>query len=418
MVTTRGKHYHLRFYPFPSVLIGVSTPARTKKEAANIEEAILLACKNQDYRVLDPVSREVCVRMFRNQNWEIPDDLSGAPERRPTETLTLWKAAEHFMKYPEIKSSPGKWRFESALIHLVEKLGKDTPIKSVWVPELKTYQIERLNDKAAPDTVNRELSTLSRIFNVLIEMRLVDTNPARLVKRLSAKSGERQVYLAFPDVSRIMEECPEWFRPIVLTAYYTGMRRGEILGLIRKQVNLAKRMITLAPPDTKEAHWKRIPIHRDLVSILDEAQKVTCLGTEEVFLLKDAKGVRPLELETFKNPWPRACESLEAKELLTKPFPRFHDLRATWKTNSRRSGMDSEIREAILGHSQRGKSVTERYGRISDQELIQAIDRMTFDHGQTEIFVAWRSDKKGHVQNVYKPSLHKENQEVPVKLSS
>ena len=29
------------------------------------------------------------------------------------------------------------------------------------------------------------------------------------------------------------------------------------------------------------------------------------------------------------------------------------------------------------------KSVTERYGRISDQELLQAIDRMTFDHGDT-----------------------------------
>jgi hypothetical protein len=33
-------------------------------------------------------------------------------------------------------------------------------------------------------------------------------------------------------------------------------------------------------------------------------------------------------------------------------------------------------------------SVTERYGHISDDELIQAIDLMTFEHGQTEIPVA------------------------------
>jgi len=68
--------------------------------------------------------------------------------------------------------------------------------------------------------------------------------------------------------------------------------------------------------------------------------------------------------------------------------PRFHDLRHTWKTNARRSGMDPEIRESIMGHWSRQRTVSERYGSISDQELLQAIDRMTFDHGETEIWVA------------------------------
>jgi hypothetical protein len=72
---------------------------------------------------------------------------------------------------------------------------------------------------------------------------------------------------------------------------------------------------------------------------------------------------------------------------LPDPKPRFHDLRHTWKSNARRSGMDSEIREAILGHAQRGLSVTERYGRISEAELVREIDKMTFDHGETEILV-------------------------------
>jgi hypothetical protein len=54
--------------------------------------------------------------------------------------------------------------------------------------------------------------------------------------------------------------------------------------------------------------------------------------------------------------------------------------------------MDPEIREAILGHSTRERSVSERYGRISDQELVNAIDSMTFDHGETEILVASRRE--------------------------
>ncbi len=50
--------------------------------------------------------------------------------------------------------------------------------------------------------------------------------------------------------------------------------------------------------------------------------------------------------------------------------------------------MDSQIAEAILGHQDRARTVNERYGRISDAELVQAIDALTFDHGETEILVA------------------------------
>ena len=50
--------------------------------------------------------------------------------------------------------------------------------------------------------------------------------------------------------------------------------------------------------------------------------------------------------------------------------------------------MHPEIQEAILGHSTRTRNVSERYGRISDQELVTAIDQMTFDHGETEIWLA------------------------------
>jgi integrase len=111
-----------------------------------------------------------------------------------------------------------------------------------------------------------------------------------------------------------MGKCPEWFRPIVLTSYYTGMRRGEILNLTRQQVNPSTRMIVLAPQDTKETHWKRIPIHNELVPMLEEAFKVRVLGTDQVFLLRDDKGARPLAFETIRNPWPRACEALESSQ--------------------------------------------------------------------------------------------------------
>ena len=117
--------------------------------------------------------------------------------------------------------------------------------------------MERRSEGAAPQPSTGELSSLSRLFGVLIDHRLVESNPVKLVKRLSEKSGERQAYLSFKDIQAIIDKCPEWFRPIVLTAYYTGMRRGEILGLTRKQVNLSSRIITLYPVSSDKGGDKR-----------------------------------------------------------------------------------------------------------------------------------------------------------------
>jgi integrase len=364
----------------------VKTSAQSKSEVRDIERAVLTACRASDYRSLTPQAREVCIRMFRNQGWELPLDL--APREPVREETTVWKAVDIFQNYPEIKASKARPRYEYALVHVVKKLGKDKPIKSIWVPDLKTYQIERLNEGAAPATINRELSTLSKIFSVLIELQLVETNPVRLVKRLSEKSGERQVYLSLHDVHLIADKCPEWYQLVIWIAYYTGMRRGEICGLTRMQINLGQRIITLAPPDTKEAHWKRVPIHHELVPYLKAALRLTSLTSERVFLVRDGGELRELGKDTFKNPWPRACKALEDASLFKKPFPHFHDLRHTWKTNARRSGMDPEIRETILGHWSKQRTVTERYGRVGEQELLYAIDGMTFDHGNTEICVS------------------------------
>jgi integrase len=400
-ILKRGKHYYLRVRPFGE-LINVKTSAQSKSAARDIERAVLTACRAGDFRSLTPDARAVCVRMFQNQNWALPEDL--VPQDVVREELTLWKAIEVFLNYPGIKDSPSKERYLYALAHVVKKWGREKPIKAIWVPQLKEYQIDRLNDGAAPATINKEKAALSRLFQVLVELQHVQVNPVRLLKPLSEKNGERQVYLSFGDVRTIMAQCPAWFRPMILTAYYTGMRRGEILGLARKQVNLSKRIITLSPEDTKEAHWKRVPIHSELAPVMEGRLKVTSIGTDKVFLWQDKKNVRPLELETFKNPWPRACEKLQNKDPENPYFkgalPHFHDLRHTWRTNARRSGMDPQIAENILGHWCKGKSVNDRYGRISDQELVQAIDNMTFDHGETEIWVA--RDTSVRDQNVIK----------------
>ena len=355
----------------------VSTPAATKTEARNIEMAILTSFRSTDFRTLDPKSREVALRICKSQGQPIPSGL--ALNQLSEESLTLWNAIDLFLNYPEIKIKPERDRYIICCVKLVEAFGKDRPVRSIWVPEIREYMAKRVNDNASPSTINREKGTLSKMFQVLIELRLIDVNPCRLVKNLSQKSEERQVYLSFQDISRIVEHSPKWFQSIVLVAYYTGMRRGEILELTVRQVDVNRRIIFLGPQNTKEREWKKIPIHTELVPLFNELKKVRHIGEDRLFLI-DGK---PPNKHSLKKPWNKAV-----KELGLEPKPRFHDLRHTWRANARRSKVDPQVAESILGHWFKGKTVNERYGRISDKELLDAIDSMTFDHGSTEIWTA------------------------------
>ena len=113
---------------------------------------------------------------------------------------------------------------------------------------------------------------------------------------------------------------------------------------------------------------------RSLFRFLKKFLKVRAIGSDRIFLHNGGAVSHRDEL--------RWCWDKRIINLDFDPFPVFSDLRHTWKTNARRFGMDEEIREAIMGHWYKAKGINERYGVISDNELIRAIDLTTFDHGK------------------------------------
>src|SRR5271157_1906870 len=223
------------------------------------------------------------------------------------------------------------------------------------------------------------------MFKVLMQADLVDRNPVRETGPADEREGQRDVYLSFNDFSKIVAECPPWTKPILRCLFFTGMRRKEVLDLTWEQVNLNKRLIVLGSSQTKERRGKRVPIHRLLVPIFEEAGKVRSLVHNQVFLTADGK---PPYEDSLTRAWRNAVISLKFDAR-----PTIHDLRHCWMTNAMRSGVHPLIADAIVGHGDRKKTVQSLYLSISDADLIDAIDRMTFDKGETEIFVKMLGSK-------------------------
>jgi len=359
------------------------TPAETRREAERIGISVKTAFRTGDFSTLDAVCRGICIRIFRKRGWELPGSLletrvDSSAGRGSHAFLTLWEAVNIFLNYPDVRVSGNRERHKQALAHILKHFGYDYSVKTLWVPEIKGYIAARKEAGAAASTINKEKAALSKMFQVLVESRRIHDNPVRLVPYLSEKGAKCGCYIGHRDFQKILAALPDWFRPVALVAYYTGMRRGEVIGLTRDRVSLNRRMIYFAPEHTKERDWKKVPVRWELIPVLKKAiAEAEELGFDNLFL---HNGSPVVHKDQIRWCWDRKVMAIAGLDL----SPRFHDIRHTFKANARRSGMNPDYISMILGHAGRAKTVSEGYGPLSDEELIQAIDQICFDNGPSD----------------------------------
>src|SRR5262245_1305983 len=103
------------------------------------------------------------------------------------------------------------------------------------------------------------------MFTKAIEWGYVKENPAKAVKLLREPQG-RVRHLSPDELARLLDACAPHLKPIVLLASHTGMRVREILTLTWSQVDVRKRIITLAK--TKNHEWRIIPLNNQVIDAL------------------------------------------------------------------------------------------------------------------------------------------------------
>ncbi|MGH8066249.1 MAG: site-specific integrase, partial [Candidatus Entotheonellia bacterium] len=171
------------------------------------------------------------------------------------------------------------------------------------------------------------------------------------------------------------EAADSWLQPIMLMAYHTGMRKGEIRALRWDQVDLKTGTIHLRSSDTKTDEARIIPLNQTLTRTLKLATRY--LGCPWVFvnpLHMDAwqanhKAIDPrYHATSITHAFTRACQKAGVANAT------FHDLRHTFVTNARRAGIDYFRIMAITGH--RTMSVFKRYNTVDEADLRQAMSSM------------------------------------------
>jgi integrase len=250
---------------------------------------------------------------------------------------------------------------------------------TVGTTAISRYIAERRREKMMNATINRELALLHRAF-VLGNEAL----PPRVVRvphiTKLAENNVRKGFFTFEQFISLRTELPEYLRPIITFAYYTGCRRGEILDLLWNQVDLAARLVRLEPGNTKNDEARAIPLMSELYEMLllqREIRDQKWPGCPWVFFRWGKR------IKDFKNAWAKACKRAGLVDESGDPVRLFHDLRRTGVRNLVRAGVPEKVAMLISGHKTR--SVFDRYNIIDERDLHAAARRLEFFAKECEL---------------------------------
>ncbi|MDO9616215.1 MAG: site-specific integrase [Pseudomonas sp.] len=158
-------------------------------------------------------------------------------------------------------------------------------LASIRGSDMATYRDTRLEEGMAPSTVRRELALISHVFTIARkEWRMESlSNPVELIRQPSVDDArERRILSADvwtrKDGKLVCEHLDELemiyrhsrsaeLPKIVAFAVETAMRRSEITGLLRANVNRDKRVALL--PVTKNGSARGVPLSSKAAEILE-----------------------------------------------------------------------------------------------------------------------------------------------------
>jgi len=227
---------------------------------------------------------------------------------------------------------------------------------------------QRVGEVSAAE-INRELTTLKRIFSLAVQGEKLLRRPhIALLEERNTRAG----FFELPMLAALLPHLPAEVRPAVEFAYLTGWRiDSEVLPLEWRQVDFKAGEVRLDAETTKNREGRVFPLTDDLRRLL-EAQRAEADALKErgtlvpwVFWRMVAKGRRgpkaPRPIKAFTVAWRRACRAAGCPGRIR------HDLRRTAVRNMVRRGVSERVAMQLAGHKTR--SVFDRYNIVSAGDL-------------------------------------------------
>lgn len=311
------------------------------------------------------VEAALVLRRQDGQEIRVTGRSSGASPVACAAELRKWQATWA----PTFKRSYAYEVEKTLTKHLIPHFG-DRDLRELTEDEVLHYISTKLDDGYAPKTIENHLTVLRRVLSLLEKKKVLASNAAADIKALMARVGRatdlqtRQIDAwGVTEVQTLMEVAAEVaprFQPILATAFYTGMRRGELLALQWGDVDFERGRIQV----------RRALVRSRITTPKNGRSRTIRMAPSLIELLRRVE--LDLKREKLKRGWPRmpewvfpsgACSPIgernlqrtwakvraKAGERGVRPLT-FHCTRHTWASVALASGRSIKWIADQLGH--------------------------------------------------------------------
>ncbi len=267
-------------------------------------------------------------------------------------------------------------RLAFSLAHL-KPVFADRRAMQVTTADVTAYTADRLAQKAAPATVNRELAALKRAYSLALQ-----ASPPKLYLRphiaMLEENNVRQGFLEPEQLEGVLRHLPEPLRALMRVAFITGWRvASELVPMEWHQVDFTAGQLRLEPGTTKNKRARTFPFTPELRAIL-EAQRAATEQTQRrrgmVIRHVFHRAGRPIR--DFRKAWQNACRAAGCPGRIP------HDMRRSAIRAMVRAGISENVAMQMSGHKTR--AVFDRYAIVSAADLTAAAEKLALASGTSQ----------------------------------
>jgi len=235
----------------------------------------------------------------------------------------------------------------------------DKLLRDITFQDVEKWRRQRGANRAQA-TVNVDHTILRHMLKQAMKRDLVEKNVASQVAAPEPDNARGRV-LEPEEWKRLHAAAPEWYKPVLMMGYHTGMRLEEVLGLTWERVSLDRKRIFVPGALTKNRRDKEVPMTPTLHQLLSD--------------LRVQGGVTRLKGLVFTKRGRRITHSYRVMQKVCLDAKvenfRFHDLRHGAVTHLADAGVDVETCMRIVGHA--SVEMFLRYRKIKDEVLDAAM---------------------------------------------
>ncbi len=281
---------------------------------------------------------------------------------------TFSKLIAQFMKEYAPKRSVGMQKnYACYSKHLIPFFG-DLNLLAITSRKISRYKVLRYEEGASPATINRETSMLSKAFTVAVEdWEWLDRKPFLKIKK-EEENNVQEKYLTPEEEKRLIENCPEWIKDLVVFALNTGLRQGEQLSLTWDRVSLSRRTILIQ--ETKSGKPRSVPLNKTTLGVLERRAKTKSIKKDLVFF--SSHGTK-LDNSNLVRAFKEALRKAKISDFT------WHGLRRTFATRLAHKGLDIYKISRLLGHAD-VQTTQKRYAHHCTESLRIGVDILDPDY--------------------------------------